>query len=506
MDITKDNIAEEYDTIIQNINNCSYFSIDLELTGISPNKKVDPCDFPDIMYLKIREAANKYNIIQLGLTLFNTKNDPLTILPYNFYLFKDSHNEKIKNDITFEIGAIEFNKKYNMNFNKWIYDGVPYWNKADKKKLKELIFSEYNNKLNKVNEFGAAPEIFDSEIKKKLDSQINDLNNFIKYSDSSIRTFKYDKVYQKAYIITQLVNKHLLEITTKDKDTVQITKITEEQYKEKLETLKQFALKSYKSKTYFNNIFKALKDSKKAVIIHNGFIDLAFIYSHFVEKLPESYLKYKLSINSIFNQIFDTKIVQEINELSINNCYKRSLGSLFNYFYEKNKNILIQINHSKLTFTFEEYINKKELHNAAYDSCITGLVFYYIMKNYDNSKVNKCKNIVRIFNHSYCNMNLNSENDLVKKHHQLLYDIINVKTINNINGLIDLIRTYSKSIGNFMYNKESFTNKCDKLEVFFLINIEEKSIKHKIDILNNEIFKKFNFMLKLKDFYNYNYL
>jgi hypothetical protein len=119
MEILKENYWEYEQQIIQDINNCIFISLDLELTGIANNSR-NFLDNPSERYLKMKISAEKYKIIQLGLVPWfkNIKNDNIIeyrAKPYNIYLFP---NEEVGNQqINCELSSIVFNRENGMDFN-----------------------------------------------------------------------------------------------------------------------------------------------------------------------------------------------------------------------------------------------------------------------------------------------------------------------------------------------------------------------------------------------------
>jgi poly(A)-specific ribonuclease len=122
MEITKDNFYDMQDIIIKDIENADFISFDLEMSGIgSRNNNI--IDFPEERYLKYKNIAEKYKIIQVGICVFNrVEGDNQYIAkPYNFYVFPEENTGN--NYINCEVGALIFNRDHNMDFNKWIYKG-----------------------------------------------------------------------------------------------------------------------------------------------------------------------------------------------------------------------------------------------------------------------------------------------------------------------------------------------------------------------------------------------
>lgn len=78
----------------------------------------------------MRIAANKYNIIQVGLALFIPKSlekdgnakDVYEIRPYNIYVFP-RENSDFSPQISCDASAMSFNIKHGMNWQTWITEG-----------------------------------------------------------------------------------------------------------------------------------------------------------------------------------------------------------------------------------------------------------------------------------------------------------------------------------------------------------------------------------------------
>jgi hypothetical protein len=100
-------------------------SVDLELTGISPwNNNI--LDTPEERFQKYKQTAEKYKIIQFDLTTFKKENNQWFAKPYNCYIFPEDNS--VNHYINMETPAIIFNREHKIDFNKWIYEGIPYIN------------------------------------------------------------------------------------------------------------------------------------------------------------------------------------------------------------------------------------------------------------------------------------------------------------------------------------------------------------------------------------------
>ena len=80
----------------------------------------------------MRVAANKYNIIQVGLAFFIPKNmenfetfskETYEVRSYNIYVFP-RENSEFSPQISCDSSAMEFNIKHGMNWQTWVREGL----------------------------------------------------------------------------------------------------------------------------------------------------------------------------------------------------------------------------------------------------------------------------------------------------------------------------------------------------------------------------------------------
>lgn len=74
MNVTKENFAEVAEQIEKLLPTAAFVAIDEEMTGISlPNRPDKMDDVPAKRYVKMREVASTYAIIQFGIALFHER-------------------------------------------------------------------------------------------------------------------------------------------------------------------------------------------------------------------------------------------------------------------------------------------------------------------------------------------------------------------------------------------------------------------------------------------------
>lgn len=109
--------------------------------------------------------------------------------------------------------------------------------------------------------------------------------------------------------------------------------------------------------------------SPKPLIVHNGFMDMSFLMTHFcMDKLPSNHDEYKVLLHETFPVIYDTKVL--CAEYSFES---RNIQSTLGPMFEKlGPGVADSV--SPILLDGEEEGEEQE-HEAVYDAFMTGLVF-----------------------------------------------------------------------------------------------------------------------------------
>jgi len=128
-----------------------YVAIDTELTGVDVEGETDTFDECAATRLgKICRVAERYTLIQLGLTLVgpvtrqdNGQEGRLFCASYNIFAFPYVSNE-LRHDPVFmcQAAALRFNAQHRVDFNTWIGQGVPYMTREEERQLKAEGYRE----------------------------------------------------------------------------------------------------------------------------------------------------------------------------------------------------------------------------------------------------------------------------------------------------------------------------------------------------------------------------
>ena len=128
-------------------------------------------------------------------------------------------------------------------------------------------------------------------------------------------------------------------------------------------------------------IFDILVQSEKRVIVHNGLLDILYIYNTFFEPVPESHNNFKKKWTNLFPFLFDTKYI-----ISTSNILTEKIGqnTQLALCYEK----LLDLKNSCPEIVMAEGFNRYEIkeinegifsHEAGFDALMTGYIFFKIL-------------------------------------------------------------------------------------------------------------------------------
>jgi len=407
MDVSQSNYDAFVADIKEHLPKAEFYSIDFEMTGIKTKENPLVTDLPYEKYLKLRSAGNTYRIIQMGICLFIKNGDrDYQARPYNIYLFPREYGF-VSPQIMIDSSAADFNTKHNMNWNKWFAEGITYMTlkqakrkkqdleKADKKFADEptdiLILSKEED-LQKSKEFIGNLEAW-------IENKENQERFIVKEQSSLFRKHIYDTL--------QLKYKQLVFETISNPDKYNDKEIHIFKFADEKEREEYFAKKlkekedSFANLIGFTTVFQLLMDSKKPMVGHNFYLDILFLYSHFIEPLPYKFEEFKKTFNKSFPEIYDTKFIFENSRFRQKADKSTSLDALTPLCRNEEDKDFYQV---KITleegFKAYEFGNTENAryHEAGYDAFLTGYVYartFFALDKEDQLRMKNSVNVLR---------------------------------------------------------------------------------------------------------------
>ena len=533
MELVCSNYEREEKKLISLIKESDYISFDLEMTGIENDKNNIIFDTPKNRYIKYKKTAEKYSIIQLGLTIFiKDKTDPnlINCYPYNFYLFPNANDLKAlsQDNMNFEIKSMMFNSNGKIDFNKWISEGIYYLNK---KQYRQLYINITQNNLNN-DDFYMDTTLMeqkpaDLELAEKTIKEIKE--NFIE-ADIDANSYIIDSMpkYMLYYIKKKLPNNLYFKENCKAFRNwcTLITKFKTKEEKEELyknDVLNQLRDLEHKKgvkkiiDAIFNKVVYGSMDiddnsdqdifKKTKLIGHNMSLDLMFIIANLGDSLPDEYVVFKKMIKNNFENIYDTKLLFEEfkkNEITHNNIAIKDIKSVLDNMYPYLKSRFKDSIKFAIKTKNEEF-NEELFHSAGYDSYITGLCFFYMIyadKTGQILEVNKDK--IFLMNSLYKSMDLNKNDEEyilnVDNPNEDIFVFRGVKKANNIN----FEKIFGKKLWENSVIKTIYDEKYNIISAFTNLkkeSIDQRKTEFKV-IYKSNTFKDIFTAFTLEEFRN----
>lgn len=407
MDVDVDNFEEALAVLLGSLPSASFVALDLEMTGINLGQGNDesPKDTVEQRYTKRRRAAASYGIIQVGLCLFerepaqaSTRSasgdaaPPADYLarPFNFFIFPRPVNEPpdcyISPKITLDADAMHFVRCSGADFGRWMSKGIPFLDRPGE----DAFNAALAKRLSPPFAGPQAKEKPADEVAKREARGIEEVSggSFGKGASYFLQTHGSKHLPVLQAMRERRPGDHIVlerragplggcrqpQVTIRNlgSDAVALQAWREEETHE-VERISA-------AHVGLRRVWKALLQSGRPLIMHNGFLDLLYAFHWLEEPLPVTLEEFKSTLRRTLaagTKIYDTKWMAHFTDRG------RRLG-------HENRSSLEQL--SRLVerqspggvgrFTcpkgFERFGDASPAyHDAAYDALCTGKLFAY---------------------------------------------------------------------------------------------------------------------------------
>jgi len=308
-------------------------------------------------------VANRFQMIQLGLCFYTSETAGTYIAhPFNIYLFPEDR-PGAESDIALDLDGIKFHKDQKLDFNKWIYEGVPYLNNKQEGILRARINEEQPQEDQEVLNLTA-------EETKRTNTTLNGIKTWWqsgakeKFVIQNFNPYLRKYMYQKIGKLYPALNIECKSNGKYSKSLI-LTMLTAESQKCLKDAKIKKQLDVIQRKSGAHKIFKLLSELRPVIVGHGVLYDLMFLYRSFSDELPSTLSEFKEKLHDLFPIIYDTMIIladEQVKKL----CPSLKLECVYNTLSKETKmeNTKIVLGNAK-TYT-EHY------HEAGYDSYITG--------------------------------------------------------------------------------------------------------------------------------------
>ncbi|KAL9319931.1 hypothetical protein ACSQ67_011770 [Phaseolus vulgaris] len=427
--VTTANFEPSLAELRRHVRSSDFVAIDLEMSGITSTPWRESLEFDrsDVRYLKVRDSATKFAVVQFGVCPFrwDSSNNSFVAYPHSFYVFPRQEHAGLGpcDEFLWQTTSMDFLAKYQFDFNACIHEGISYLSREQERKALRSLNSTYDSewsdicKLKDVRDMpllSAADILFTARMKNKfrewrdgllheqnLEDQIQGdtgdskfqemffemhpalrLNGFTSHQLKLIQLVirKHFKDLSYVSVNSEASNLQQLVVYTDSKDELNslLKKVKEENHgAEKMKIQAAVGLR---------HVIDLLSSEQKLIVGHNCFLDLAHVYSKFIGPLPDTPEEFVTSVNKCFPHIVDTKILLNTNFM-LHEKMKRSRKSLAAAFTSFCPQIAAgstssypgSLSHVKVEVEVDDVRssswNPGGKHEAGYDAFMTGCIF-----------------------------------------------------------------------------------------------------------------------------------
>jgi len=404
MEVNRANFAAVVDEFCELAQSCDFFAFDEEMTGINiAGVEENPLASLQDRYHAKKLVAERYSIIQIGICLFHrSEENPLHYIarPFNFFLFPTSIEESgfspqsnsSRSDVVLSSSAIAFLRKHNMDFQRWVYQGVPFCNEP----IECLIRKQYED-AESLRTSGPKfqKDFLTTNDSLWLESSMAAAKRFSEASDGPSELMMIPNKNRAAQnLFRHEVERNFANLLVafrrrgQAKDVV-LQRVTSEERKRKESTDKALREQDLLDKIGFRRAFRALVNCKKPCVGHNSLADILFLLSALDRPLPERVVDFRQRLRELFPVVFDTKFISsDISAFPAGRFSSTHLGGLYEAYHTSSESVRIS-----LPLGFQAY-NPKTLvsgqsnkqgrnhaaHEAGFDALMTGTVLIHLLK------------------------------------------------------------------------------------------------------------------------------
>ncbi|XP_040868033.1 poly(A)-specific ribonuclease PARN isoform X3 [Glycine max] len=427
--VTTANFEPSLAELRRHVRTSDFVAIDLEMTGVTsaPWRELLEFDRSDVRYLKVRDSATKFAVVQFGVCPFrwDPSNHSFVAYPHNFYVFPRQQLAGLGpcDEFLCQTTSMDFLAKYQFDFNACIHEGISYLSREQERKALRSLNSTYDSewsdigKLKDVRDIpllSAADILFTARMKNKFsewrdglfqeqnqEDQIQGISNDSKFQVTffemhpALRLNRFTSHQLK--LIQLLIRKHFKDLSyvsvnseasgsqqlvvytdLKDELNLLLKKVKEENHR--AEEMK------IQAAVGFRHVIDLLSSEQKLIVGYNCFLDIAHVYSKFIGPLPGTPEEFVASVSKCFPHIVDTKILLSTN-LMFQEKMKRSRKSLASAFTSFCPQIaagsrstdLGSLSHVKVNVEVDDSRSCSwspgGKHEAGYDAFMTGCIF-----------------------------------------------------------------------------------------------------------------------------------
>nr|CAD7595996.1 unnamed protein product [Timema genevievae] len=298
------NFEEIFPKIEEDFRNATFIALDAEFSGgINPSQEINKPSLFDNgreRYHKLRQCLGGYIVLQIGLTSFRfcRQGNAYVSTTYNFHIFPRSFFS-LDNSFLCQASSLEFLSRHNFDFNKFVYEGLPYLSQSQESHLRQELCEGHL-----FQDLERTVSLDDERVLQEECSRVCEWVASAVLGDSILlgRENLQRRGKSLVYMLHKELRKRFLSVWTfPETGLVLVKKVSADERSDLVDLERKSSSLEHdviKSMLGFSRVFKLLTELGKPLVGHNLLLDLALMYAQFHEPLPYKW------VSNVLNEMY----------------------------------------------------------------------------------------------------------------------------------------------------------------------------------------------------------
>eukprot|EP00793_Prasinoderma_coloniale_P003709 PRCOL_00003085-RA len=321
MEVTKENVfSEAVPSLRSALSSAAFVAVDLEMTGIhAPTRADRPDRFDDAAerYAKLRAAAAAYRTVQFGVCAMRWDAADAKYEATSFNALCWPRAQKF----TVDAGAMEFLVEHGFNWQELVTRGLTYSDQRSERRLRDQLQAELDGGRERVVIARADDAKFIEGVGAKVTAWLALGDEDATAAAAPPAELLLDPCPNR--FLKRAVYE-MLEVSFKGKLTVEKADSYKEGALRLLRGVDEAAAAAATAARWeaidrqceLNALWVELVRSGKPLVVHNGLADVAYMFHHFQQPLPELVEDFKTLVAETFpGGVYDTKHVASLPQI-----------------------------------------------------------------------------------------------------------------------------------------------------------------------------------------------
>ncbi|BDA49408.1 Poly(A)-specific ribonuclease PARN [Coccomyxa sp. Obi] len=396
MDVTRNTFAKALPLVEKALERCQFYSFDLEMTGLHvTDKREDYLDDIQDRYEVLAEGAQNFLVSQFGLSFFCWEGGKYAAQTFNFYLFPLPMLHGQDKRFLCQAGSMDFLASQGFDFNKFVYEGIPFMCVADRDRRLEGISREpcrSGISIHKPEDVAFVAALV-QQVSAWLQGSGTEL--ILEEVNGYQRAIQYQQLEKPQFGAADPPGFYFEACDgPQGKRAIRLTRASAAEVEAFNKQKKQVEAEKVHAAAGFCSVLERLRDSRKPAVGHNCAFDLTFTLEHLAQSLPAEWPSFKRLVQAWFpGGIWDTKyLIKQLPEL-FQALPSTSLQPLYQAlnpggppepqvreYLEKTGGQLPRVEHASAFARYTGPDAASHAHEAGYDAYMTGAVFACLLQ------------------------------------------------------------------------------------------------------------------------------